>query len=48
MGFLHGVGGFEMMVVSVAGLLLFRRELARGLRNLRLAILDLRDTLFRW
>jgi hypothetical protein len=48
MGFLPGVGGFEMMVVSVAGLLLFRRELARCLRNLRLVILDLRDTLFRW
>ena len=47
MGFLPGVGGFEMMIVSVAGLLLFRRELARCLRSLRLFILDVRDTLFR-
>lgn len=43
-----GIGSFEILIVFVATLLLFRRELAERLRSLRLFILDVRDTLFRW
>lgn len=43
-----GVGSFEILIVLVAALLLFRKELPRCFRSLRLFILDVRDTLFRW
>ena len=48
MGFLPGVGGFEVIILSVAGLLLFGKYLPQCLRSVRLFILDVRDTLFRW
>lgn len=48
MGLLPGVGGFEVLILSVAGLLLFGKELPGCLRSIRLFILDVRDTLFRW
>lgn len=43
-----GIGSFEILILSVAGLLLFRRELVGSLRSLRLFILDVRDSVFRW
>jgi Sec-independent protein translocase protein TatA len=43
-----GLGSYEILIVSVAGLLLFRKELPRYLRSFRLFIRDVRDTLFRW
>lgn len=43
-----GLGSYEILIASVAGLLLFGKELPRCLRSLRLFILDVRDTLFRW
>ncbi len=35
MGFLPGVGGFEILVLSVAGLLLFGKHLPQCVRNLK-------------
>ena len=43
-----GLGSFEILIVFVAGLLLFGKHLPQCLRSLRLFMLDLRDTLFRW
>jgi hypothetical protein len=48
MGSLPGVGGFEILVVSVAGLLLLGKHLPQFVRNLKHLILDIRDGLFRW
>jgi hypothetical protein len=43
-----GLGSYEILFVSVAGLLLFGKELPRCFRGLRLFLLDIRDNLFRW
>jgi Sec-independent protein translocase protein TatA len=43
-----GLGSFEILIVVVAALLLFGKELPQCFRSLRLFMLDLRDTLFRW
>ncbi len=48
MGFLPGVGGFEILVLSVAGLLLLGKHLPQCVRNLKHLILDRLDGLFRW
>jgi Sec-independent protein translocase protein TatA len=48
MGSLPGVGSFEILVVSVAGLLLLGKHLPQCVRNLKHLILDIRDGLFRW
>jgi Sec-independent protein translocase protein TatA len=42
-----GLGSYEILIVSVAGLLLFGKELPRCFRSLRLFFLDIRDNLFR-
>ena len=48
MGFLPGIGSFEILIVSVAGLLLLGKHLPQCVRNLKHLILDIRDGLFRW
>lgn len=48
MGSLPGVGSFEILIVSVAGLLLFGKHLPQCVRSLKHLILDIRDGLFRW
>jgi hypothetical protein len=45
---LPGVGSFEILIVSVAGLLLLGKHLPRCVRSLKHLILDIRDGLFRW
>ena len=45
---LPGVGSYEILVVSVAGLLLFGKHLPQCVRSLKHLILDIRDGLFRW
>jgi len=48
MGSLPGVGSFEILIVSVAGLLLLGKHLPQCVRSLKHLILDIRDGLFRW
>jgi len=48
MGSLPGVGSFEILIVSVAGLLLLGKQLPQCVRSLKHLILDIRDGLFRW
>lgn len=48
MGSLPGVGSYEILVVSVAGLLLPGKHLPQCIRNLKYLIPDMRDGLFRW
>ena len=48
MGWPPGIGAFELMILSVVGLLLFGKDLPQLVRSFNRLILDVRDTLFRW